>query len=277
MLSEVAVLGFEYGYSLERPHGLTIWEAQFGDFANGAQVIIDQFIAGSMSKWDRASGLTLLLPHGYEGQGAEHSSARIERYLQLCAEMNLQVVYPSTPAQYFHLLRRQVKQSFRRPLIVFTPKSLLRLPACRSSLDELSSGYFAEILPPDRPAETTRTLMLCSGKLYYELAARREADGRDDVAIGRIEQLYPLRVDQLAAALAPYAGAQLLWVQEEPQNGGAWHYLKPHLQQILGYEPRYVGRYASAAPAVASHRLHMEEQQAILDYAFGRLTAVKQA
>jgi 2-oxoglutarate dehydrogenase E1 component len=273
LLSEAAVLGFEYGYSLERPHGLVLWEAQFGDFANGAQVIIDQFIAASVSKWDRASGVTLLLPHGYEGQGAEHSSARIERFLQLCAEMNLQVVNPSTPAQYFHLLRRQLKQPFRRPLVVFTPKSLLRLPACRSTLAELASGGFVEIIPPDRPAPQTRTLMLCSGKIYYELAERREADGRKDIAICRIEQLYPLRVDQLAMLLAPYAEAQCLWVQEEPQNGGPWQYLKPHLQEVLGREPRYVGRYPSAAPAVASHRLHMQEQQAILDYAFGRISA----
>jgi len=250
-----------------------LWEAQFGDFANGAQAIIDQFIAGSASKWDRSSGIVLLLPHGYEGQGAEHSSARIERYLQLCGEANLQVVNPSTPAQLFHLLRRQVLQPFRRPLVVFTPKSLLRLPECRSRLDELTSGGFCEILPPDREPATTRTVLLCSGKIYYELLARREADGRDDVAIGRIEQLYPLRIDRLAAALAPYAPAQLVWVQEEPMNAGAWGYLLPHLAQMWGRTPRYVGRYPMAAPAVGSHRVHMEEQQQIIDYAFGRISA----
>ncbi len=272
MLSEVAVLGFDYGYSLENPRGLTLWEAQFGDFANGAQAIIDQFIAGSASKWDRSSGIALLLPHGYEGQGAEHSSARIERFLQLCGEANLQVAYPSTPAQLFHLLRRQVLQPFRRPLIVFTPKSLLRLPECRSRLDELTRGGFCEIIPPDREPATTRTVLLCSGKIYYELLARRTADGRDDVAIGRIEQFYPLRVDRLAAALAPYAAAQLVWVQEEPMNAGAWGYLLPHLTQLWGSAPRYVGRYPMAAPAVGSHRVHMEEQQQILDYAFGRIS-----
>jgi 2-oxoglutarate dehydrogenase E1 component len=263
-LSEVAVLGFEYGYSLESPAGLTIWEAQFGDFVNAAQVIIDQFIVSSQSKWDRFSGLTLLLPHGYEGQGAEHSSARIERFLQLCADNNIQVVYPSTPAQLFHLLRRQVHQPFRRPLIVFTPKSLLRHPDCRSDLEDLSSGRFREILPDADTKEDVRTVLLCSGKIYYELAARRQEAGRRDVAIVRIEQLYPLRHEALAESLSAYQGAVFRWVQEEPANGGAWTFLRPQLAEMLGQEPSYVGRPASAAPAVGSHRLHQLEQERLL-------------
>jgi 2-oxoglutarate dehydrogenase E1 component len=269
MLSEAAVLGFEYGYSIESPHGLTAWEAQFGDFANGAQVIIDQFIVSSKTKWDRASGLVLLLPHGYEGQGAEHSSARIERYLQACADDNIQVVYPSTPAQFFHLLRRQVKQPFRRPLIVFTPKSLLRLPACRSDLAEFAAGHFREVLPAEAEAGKVRTLLVCSGKIYYELREKREQEGREDVAIVRIEQFYPLRQELLRQALEPFAKAKkFAWVQEEPANMGAWSFLRPHLAEAMGHEPRYVGRDAAAAPAVGSHRLHKEEQERIITEAF---------
>jgi 2-oxoglutarate dehydrogenase E1 component len=269
ILSEAAVLGFEYGYSLERPESLTLWEAQFGDFANGAQVIIDQFIASSQTKWDRASGLVLLLPHGFEGQGAEHSSARIERYLQLCADNNLQVVYPSTPAQLFHLLRRQVKLPYRRPLIVFTPKSLLRHPACVSRREEFCTGGFREILPAPTAAEEASTLLLCSGKIFYELLERQQAEKRRDVAIVRIEQLYPLRSDQLASACAPYRAARrLAWVQEEPENNGAWPWLRPQLTALLGREPEYIGRPAAAAPAVGSHHLHQQEQQEILSAAF---------
>jgi 2-oxoglutarate dehydrogenase E1 component len=270
MLSEAAVLGFEYGYSIESPHGLTAWEAQFGDFANGAQVIIDQFIASSETKWDRASGLVLLLPHGYEGQGAEHSSARIERYLQACADDNIQVAYPSTPAQFFHLLRRQVKQPFRRPLVVFTPKSLLRLPACRSDLAELAAGHFREVLPAEAEPGKVRTLLVCSGKIYYELLEKREQDGRENVALVRIEQFYPLREDLLRQALEPFAKAKkFAWVQEEPANMGAWSFLRPHLAEAMGREPLYVGRDAAAAPAVGSHRLHKEEQERIITEAFG--------
>jgi 2-oxoglutarate dehydrogenase E1 component len=270
MLSEAAVLGFEYGYSIESPHGLTAWEAQFGDFANGAQVIIDQFIASSETKWDRASGLVLLLPHGYEGQGAEHSSARIERYLQACADDNIQVAYPSTPAQFFHLLRRQVKQPFRRPLVVFTPKSLLRLPACRSDLAEFAAGHFREVLPDKAEPAKVRTLLVCSGKIYYELLEKRDQDGREDVAIVRIEQFYPLREDLLRQALKPFARAKkFAWVQEEPANMGAWSFLRPHLAEAMGREPLYVGRDAAAAPAVGSHRLHKEEQERIITEAFG--------
>jgi 2-oxoglutarate dehydrogenase E1 component len=269
MLSEAAVLGFEYGYSIESPHGLTAWEAQFGDFANGAQVIIDQFIVSSETKWDRSSGLVLLLPHGYEGQGAEHSSARIERFLQVCADDNIQVVYPSTPAQFFHLLRRQVKQPFRRPLVVFTPKRLLRLPACRSDLAEFAEGHFREVLPAEAEPGKVRTVLVCSGKIYYELLEKRDQDGREDVAIVRIEQFYPLREDLLWQALEPFAKAKkFAWVQEEPANMGAWSFLRPYLAEAMGREPLYVGRDAAAAPAVGSHRLHKEEQEQILAEAF---------
>ena len=269
MLSENAVLGFEYGYAVSFPDSLVIWEAQFGDFANGAQVIIDQFIAGGESKWDRSSGLVLFLPHGYEGQGAEHSSARIERYLQLCAEDNLLVVYPSTPAQLFHLLRRQVKLPFRKPLVVFTPKSLLRHPACVSELADLSDGSFREVLPDPEIREGATTLLICSGKIYYELLEQREAAARRDVAIIRVEQLYPVRTDLLREAVAMFPGAvEWRWVQEEPANMGAWEHLRPHLAEAIGHEPRYVGRPPSAAPAVGSHRLHQVEQDQLISNAF---------
>ena len=268
-LSEPSILGFEYGYSLETPYGLTLWEAQFGDFANGAQVIIDQFIAGSERKWNRVSGLVLLLPHGYEGQGPEHSSARIERFLQLCAADNLQVVYPSTPAQYFHLLRRQVKQPFRRPLVVFTPKSMLRHPVCRSERDELTGGRFQEILLDEAGPEHVRTLLLCSGKIYYDLLERKEQEGRADVALLRIEQLYPLRDELLHRALALYPQADyLVWVQEEPRNMGAWQFLAPQLARVSGLTPVYVGRQAMAAPAGGSHRWFKNEQEQIVSRAF---------
>ncbi|KAA0888813.1 2-oxoglutarate dehydrogenase E1 component [Oryzomonas rubra] len=268
LLSEFGVLGFEYGYSLETPNGLVIWEAQFGDFANGAQVIIDQFIASGETKWNRASGLVMLLPHGYEGQGAEHSSARIERYLQLCARENMVVATPSTPAQMFHLLRRQLKQPFRKPLIVFTPKSLLRHPSCVSSLDELQHGGFQEVIldSPDT-ADVTRVLA-CSGKIYYELVEERDRLGRSDTAIVRIEQLYPLRSDllgEIVGALPP--GARFTWVQEEPENMGAWPYLRRYLTEAAG-AIRYVGRPEDSCPAVGSHRIHADEQKAIISAAF---------
>jgi 2-oxoglutarate dehydrogenase E1 component len=269
MLSENAVLGFEYGYSVATPDWLTIWEAQFGDFANGAQVVIDQFIASGESKWDRACGLVLLLPHGYEGNGAEHSSARIERFLSLCAENNLQVVYPSTPGQLFHLLRRQIRQSFRKPLIVFTPKSLLRHPACVSSLAELAEGSFQEILADSAVPAKVTTVLLCSGKIYYELAEQREKAGRTDLAIIRIEQFYPFRSDLLRQVTKPFiAVKEWRWVQEEPANMGAWQFLRPYLVELLGCEPVYVGRPVAAAPAVGSHRVHGEEQAKIIDAAF---------
>ncbi|MBE0576025.1 MAG: 2-oxoglutarate dehydrogenase E1 component [Desulfuromonadales bacterium] len=268
MLSEAAVLGLEYGYSLETPYGLTIWEAQFGDFANGAQVIIDQFIGTSGSKWDRSSGLVLFLPHGYEGQGPEHSNARIERFMNLCADNNMQIVYPSTPAQFFHLLRRQCKLPYRRPLIVFTPKSLLRLPACSSALEDLSEGSFQAIIPCAIPAEQVETLLICSGKIYYELQAALEDEGRENVGLLRIEQLYPLHQERLQEELARYGNAgRIAWVQEEPKNMGPWPHLQYSLARTLGKDLEYCGRRAAAAPAVGSHRRHREEQQQIIDSA----------
>ena len=269
MLSEAAVLGFEYGYSVEQPNGLTIWEAQFGDFANGAQVIIDQFIASSMAKWDRSSGITMFLPHGYEGQGPEHSSARIERYLQLCADNNLLVVNPSTPAQLFHLLRRQARSTYRRPLIVFTPKALLRHPACVSQLSDFTSGHFQEIIPDTMEATGCKRVLLCCGKIYYDLLQQRLDTGREDIAIVRVEQLFPLHHELLTTILAPYnANVDYFWVQEEIGNAGGWDHLRPQLTQLLGREPGYIGRDRSASTAVGSHRIHKLQQQRILDQAF---------
>jgi 2-oxoglutarate dehydrogenase E1 component len=268
-LSENAVLGYEYGYALASPQSLVLWEAQFGDFANGAQPIIDQFIASGESKWDRSCGLVLLLPHGYEGQGAEHSSARIERFLQLTSEQNLLVVNPSTPAQLFHLFRRQVLQPFRKPLVVFTPKSLLRHPACVSDLDELAAGWFREVLTEAADYGQITQVLFCSGKIYYDLVAERQARGHDNTIIIRIEQLYPLRQDLLREALAPLRQARrFVWVQEEPANMGAWGFLRGQLADVVGSEPEYCGRSAAAAPAVGSHRQHGLEQQRIVTAAY---------
>jgi len=267
-LSEFGVLGFEYGYSLETPSALTIWEAQFGDFANGAQVIIDQFIVSGETKWNRASGLVLYLPHGYEGQGAEHSSARIERFLQMCANNNMIIANPTTPAQLFHLLRRQMKQSFRKPLIVFTPKSLLRHPDCVSSVPDLSEGKFSEVILDGGSNSNVRRLLICSGKIYYELLLEYKRRKSVDVALMRIEQLYPLRLDivQDRLALLP-RDIQVVWVQEEPENMGGWHYIQPLIQQVCD-QITYVGRPADSCPAVGSHHLHAEQQKAIISRAF---------
>lgn len=271
MLSENAVLGFEYGYSLESPHALVLWEAQYGDFANGAQVVIDEFIMSSETKWDRDSGLVMLLPHAFEGQGPDHSSARPERFLQLCADNNVQFAYPSTPAQYFHLLRRQVKQPFRRPLIVLTPKGMLRHPLCVSRLDELAGGRFMEILAGSGDPEKITSVLICSGKIYFELLERMLKDGREDLDLVRVEQFYPLRSELILEALGPYRdGTRFTWVQEEPENMGGWSFIRRQLADILGEEPGYVGRVASPSPAVGSHRMHKEEQQKILEEAFGR-------
>ena len=271
MLSEYAVVAFEYGYAADTPSTLTMWEAQFGDFANGAQVIIDQFIVSGETKWDRVTGLVMLLPHGYEGQGAEHSNARIERYLQLCADNNIQVCSPSTPAQFFHLLRRQLRQPFRKPLVVFTPKSLLRHPRCVSSLAELETGSFRTIIFDRQQADQAQTVLFCTGKIFYELLERKEQDGRDDVVLIRIEQLYPLRMDLLREACEAYPGAgRHVWVQEEPANMGAWSYIRPKLAALLGAEPGYVGRPEAPAPAAGSHRTHKEEQEKVIQSAFAR-------
>src|SRR5690606_16687462 len=230
LLSEFAVLGFEFGYSSMSPQTLVLWEAQFGDFSNGAQIIIDQFISASESKWGQTTSVVMLLPHGFEGQGPEHSSARIERYLQLCAEDNMQVVNCTTPAQYFHVLRRQMRRNYRAPLVIFTPKSLLRAPRATSKPVEFTEGRFQTVLP-DRAAERTpdavKRVLICSGKVYYELLEERErrfgSEGVGEVAIVRLEQLYPFDADALRTALAPYASApHFTWVQEEPRNMGAW-------------------------------------------------------
>jgi 2-oxoglutarate dehydrogenase E1 component len=268
LLSEAAVLGFEFGYALDEPHTLVLWEAQFGDFGNGAQVIIDQFIASSQSKWSRDSGVVMLLPHGHEGQGPEHSSARLERYLQLCAEDNIQVVYPSTPAQYFHLLRRQMKRNFRKPLIVMTPKSLLRKTNAVSPVQDLITGRFHEILDDaSADANKIRRVLLCSGKVYYDLLEQREADKAQDVAIVRVEQFYPLNEELLARALGRYRRAtEYVWVQEESQNNGGWFFMEPRLR-ALGYSLQYVGRDASASPATGSQAVHKREQKEVAEAA----------
>ncbi|HEY2029050.1 MAG TPA: 2-oxoglutarate dehydrogenase E1 component [Myxococcales bacterium] len=266
-LSEAGVMGFDYGWSLDTPEALTCWEAQFGDFANGAQVVIDQFISSAEDKWNRLSGLTLLLPHGLEGQGPEHSSARLERFLQLCAEDNMQVCYPTTPAQIFHLLRRQVLRPWRKPLIVLTPKSLLRNKAAVSTLNDLSQGAFRRILW-DPSVKKAKRVLICSGKVYYELLAAREAKKRDDVALIRIEQLYPLADELLAEALKPHKSADVFWVQEEPFNMGAWYHLNARWPAKLGHL-RCISRPESASPATGSEKTHKYEQQALVDEAFG--------
>jgi len=276
MLSELAVLGFEYGMSSADPRRLIVWEAQFGDFANGAQMIIDQFIASAEAKWHRMSGIVLLLPHGYEGQGPEHSSARLERYLQLCAKGNLQVCYPSTPAQLFHLLRRQMHRSFRKPLIVMTPKSLLRHKACVSDIGEFTKGTFRPVIDdPSLGADGVdpagvRRVLLCTGKLYYELVAGREAREMDSVAVVRVEQLHPFPAAILRDVVARYAGAEeFCWVQEEAANMGAWHFVRPLLDDLLpaGSRVRYVGRDEAASPAVGDHLQHQGEQREIVEQA----------
>jgi 2-oxoglutarate dehydrogenase E1 component len=275
-LSEEAVLAFEYGYSTTEPNALVIWEAQFGDFANGAQVVIDQFITSGEHKWGRLCGLTMLLPHGYEGQGPEHSSARLERYLQGCAEHNIQVCVPTTPAQIYHLLRRQVIRPLRKPLIVLTPKSLLRHKLAVSTLEDLAEGSFQTVIPEIDtldPAKVTR-LVLCGGKVYYDLLEKRRAEGREDIAIVRIEQLYPFPEDDLMEAIAPYTNLQnVAWCQEEPMNQGAWYSSQHHLRRSVGNHNRnlvleYAGRDASAAPACGYASMHAEQQEKLLRDAF---------
>jgi 2-oxoglutarate dehydrogenase E1 component len=274
-LSEAGVLGFEFGFSLDYPDALVLWEAQFGDFANGAQVIIDQFIVASEDKWNRYSGLTLLLPHGYEGQGPEHSSARLERFLQSAAEENIQVVQPSTPAQMFHLLRRQVMRAWRKPLIVMTPKSLLRLPAAASTLDELANGTFQRVIPDPtaQPAKVTRVLM-CSGRIYYDLIEERTKLNDETVAIVRIEKLYPWWDDVVVSSMAAYQHLKdFVWVQDEPGNMGAQFFVAPRLQKLANARKAgffTVSRAESASPATGSHKAHAMEQQQILKAAFAR-------
>ena len=275
-LSETGVLGFEYGYSLDCPDGLIMWEAQFGDFVNSAQVIIDQFIASAEDKWRRLSGVVLLLPHGFEGMGPEHSSARLERFLTLAAEDNIQIANPTTPAQYFHCLRRQVVRSWRKPLVMMTPKSLLRHPAVVSPLEQLVNGRFHRVLADTlaKPPETIKRVLLCSGKIYYDLEAERAERKRDDVAILRLEQLYPLAESELAAALKDYAPeTPVWWIQEEPENMGAWRYMRARFGFLLCGTHPFIGvsRPASASPATGSANSHRWEQKELLSRAFSEM------
>lgn len=277
LLSEEAVLAFEYGYATTTPKALVIWEAQFGDFANGAQVVIDQFISSGEAKWARICGLTLLLPHGYEGQGPEHSSARLERFLQLCAEHNMQICVPTTPAQIFHLLRRQVIRPLRKPLVVMSPKSLLRHKRATSSLEELAEGRFQTVLGEqilvDDPASIKR-LILCSGKVYYDLLEKREADEITDTAIVRVEQLYPFPEEKLYEVIEQYRNLEtVVWCQEEPMNQGAWYCSQHHMRNVIGrlnpkLSLRYAGRVSAAAPAAGLMSQHVAQQQKLVQDAF---------
>jgi len=275
-LSEEAVLAFEYGYATTTPNALVIWEAQFGDFANGAQVVIDQFISSGETKWGRLCGLTMLLPHGYEGQGPEHSSARLERYLQLCAEQNIQVCVPTTPAQVYHMLRRQVIRPLRKPLVVLTPKSLLRHKSAISTLEDLAHGSFHPVLPEVDSLDPKKVerLVMCSGKVYYDLLDKRRAEGREDIAIVRIEQLYPFPEEELAEVMAPYTNLKhVVWCQEEPMNQGAWYCSQHHMRRVASAHKKdlllqYAGREASAAPACGYASMHAEQQEKLLQDAF---------
>ena len=267
LLSEFAAVGFEYGYSIERADHLVIWEAQFGDFANGAQVIIDQFIAAGEARWGQASGLVMLLPHGHDGQGPDHSSGRIERFLQLCAEDNLRVVVPSTTSQYFHLLRRQALTRERKPLIVFAPKTPLRARDSYSKVELFTEGRFEPVLDDPVASERPRRLLLCTGKIYHDLARARDEMENDEVAIVRVAQLYPVPEERLSEIATRYADSELVWCQEEPSNQGAWRFIEPHLARIFGRPPAYVGRPASASTATGSAHTHREEQEKVVSEA----------
>src|SRR6195256_4633961 len=287
MLSEEAVLGFEYGYSLSEPNALTLWEAQFGDFANGAQVVFDQFISSGERKWLRLSGLVCLLPHAYEGQGPEHSSARLERFLQMCAEDNMQVANCTTPANYFHILRRQLKRDIRKPLILMTPKSLLRHKRAVSRLDEMGPDTsFHRLLWDDAQMladekikliadDKIRRVVMCSGKVYYDLYEERAKRGINDVYLLRIEQLYPVPLKALLQELGRFKKAEFMWCQEEPRNMGAYTFITPYLEWVLGQlgaknkQPIYAGRAAAAATAVGQMPLHLKQLKALLDAALG--------
>jgi 2-oxoglutarate dehydrogenase E1 component len=276
-LSEAGVLGFEYGITLAEPHSLVLWEAQFGDFANGAQVIIDQFISSGEAKWLRMSGLVMLLPHGYEGQGPEHSSARLERYLQLCGENNMQVANCTTPANYYHILRRQIRRSFRKPLVLMTPKSLLRHKQCVSNLSEFAAGTtFKPVIEETGKlvdGNKVKRVVLSSGKVYYDLLAERENRGIEDVALVRVEQLYPWPEKELATELAKYPNADVVWCQEESENMGSWYFVDRRIEATLSNishkagRPVYVGRAASASPATGLLKAHLREQADLVDAA----------
>jgi 2-oxoglutarate dehydrogenase E1 component len=270
LLSEVGVLGFEYGYSLAQPNGLIMWEAQFGDFVNNAQAVIDLYISSGQSKWQRLNGLVLLLPHGFEGMGPEHSSARLERFLQLCAEENIQVCYPTTPAQYFHLLRRQLKRTFRKPLVVMTPKSLLRNPLAVSNLSDLTEGSFQEVLDHETSKKTCSRIIFCSGKIYYELFQRRQDLKNTDISIIRLEQFYPFPHKQLEDVIAKYSRAkEWYWVQEEPENMGGWNFVRSRLASLVHKHIKYVGREDAASPATGFHNIYKRQQAAIIEEAIG--------
>jgi 2-oxoglutarate dehydrogenase E1 component len=270
MLSEAAVLGFEYGYSRDYPEALVLWEAQFGDFANGAQIIIDQFIAAGEAKWNLLSGIVMLLPHGYEGQGPEHSSARIERYLHLAANDNIQICQPSTAAQYFHLLRRQALRKWRKPLIVFTPKSMLRHPDASSSLADFAAPHYLEVIPDDS-ITNARRILICSGKIGHNLRMERERRKDNSVAIVFLEQLYPWPEREMQAALDQHPEAKdIVWVQEEPANMGARHHVLPHLRRMSkGRAVLSVKRSGSPSPATGSAKAHELEEKTLLDLALG--------
>ena len=287
-LSEFGVMGFEYGYSLANPKYLVMWEGQFGDFVNGAQIIIDQFLTSGERKWLRMSGLVLLLPHGYEGQGPEHSSARLERFLQMCAQDNIQVANCTTPANYFHILRRQMRRNFRKPLVLMTPKSLLRHKRCVSSLEEMGPGSsFHRVLWDDaeyKPGSTVvlaedkkiRRVIMCSGKVYYDLLEEREKRDINDVYILRVEQFYPFPAHSIIDELQRFRGAEMVWCQEEPKNMGAWFFMEPNIEWVLGRikakhpRARYVGRAASASPATGLMSRHKKELEEFLDEAFAK-------
>jgi len=276
ILSEEAVLGFEYGYASNDPNTMVIWEAQFGDFANGAQVVIDQFIASGEVKWGRVNGLTLMLPHGYEGQGPEHSSARLERFMQLAADTNMQIVQPTTASQIFHVLRRQMVRDLRKPLIIFTPKSLLRNKDATSPVSEFTKGSFQTIIPENKAlkADKVKRVLVCSGKVYYDLVKKREELGAEDVAILRAEQLYPFPHKVFAAELKKYPNAtELVWTQDEPQNQGAWFFVQHYIHENMqpGQKLGYSGRAASASPAVGYSHLHQEQQKSLVEGAFGKI------
>jgi len=275
LLSEYGVLGFDYGYSFTAPNSLVVWEAQFGDFGNGAQIIIDQYLSAAEDKWRRMNGIVMLLPHGYEGQGAEHSSGRMERFLSLCGEYNMQILNCTTPANFFHALRRQLKREFRKPLVVFTPKSLLRHSRCVSTIDEFTNGGFKEVMD-DASADVkqVKTIAFCTGKIYYELLDRKEKENITDIAIVRLEQIYPFPKKQMDAILKKYAAAKsYYWVQEEPENMGAWSYI---LRVMRSNNIQYIGRAESASPATGSHQQHEKEQQAILDTLFSKSLVTSQ-
>jgi len=277
-MSEQGVLGFEYGYTLADPKVLVLWEAQFGDFANGAQVIIDQFLASGETKWLRMSGLTLLLPHGHEGQGPEHSSARLERYLQLCAERNLTVCNLTTPANYFHALRRQLKRNFRKPLVIMTPKSLLRAKLAVSPLSDMNGdSHFKTVIgeiDPIAAPDAVKRVVICSGKVYYDLLTERREQGIIDVALIRLEQIYPFPLITLPKTLAPYRNAEIVWCQEEPANMGAWTFVDRRIEAVMTalgrtLRPIYAGRCDAASPATGLARVHVEQQAALVADALG--------